>query len=197
MPGTDANPRRKRVWAGRPVFRIQGFRLEGDAIISNRIDIGTAKILRQLPAVERTSSRISNKCVENQRIGTDCGSGGRWFESTQLYRVHSLKSAGFVDEDRRSENPKPALGPPTADQGPLLRTTLSTEKPADDHFAPHSALQAGLTESTRSGTDGTGQRSGRTQASIWGLPTALRKLPLKTPPRFRLKTGARHTSGIG
>ena len=75
-----------RFGAGRRVFRIQVFRLEGDAIISNRIDIGTAKILHQLPAVESTSSRISNKCVENQRLGTDCGSGGRWFESTQLYQ---------------------------------------------------------------------------------------------------------------
>src|SRR5262249_42748922 len=88
--GPDANPRRNGFGAGRRVFRIQDFRLEGDAIISNRIDIETAKILHQLAAVERTSSQISNKSVENQRLGTDCGSGGRWFESplhTQPPRV--------------------------------------------------------------------------------------------------------------
>ena len=74
----------KGVW-GRPP-RYSGFeafdwKAGNYATISNRIDMGTAKILQQLPTVERTSSRISNKRVENKRLGTDCGSGGRWFES--------------------------------------------------------------------------------------------------------------------
>src|SRR5215469_9540066 len=88
--GRDANHCRKGVWGRSP--RYSGFnafdwKARDYATISNRIDMGTAKILHQLPTVERTSSRISNKRVENQRLGTDCGSGGRWFESTQLYRA--------------------------------------------------------------------------------------------------------------
>jgi hypothetical protein len=73
--GRDANHCRKGVWGRSP--RYSGFKAfdwkAGEyAIISNRINIGTAKILHQLPTVERTSSRISNKRVENQRLGTDC-----------------------------------------------------------------------------------------------------------------------------
>jgi hypothetical protein len=87
--GRDANHCRKGVWGRSPRYsRFKAFDWKAGeyAIISNRINIGTAKILHQLPTVERTSSRISNKRVENQRLGTDCGSGGRWFESTQLYQ---------------------------------------------------------------------------------------------------------------
>jgi hypothetical protein len=65
--GRDANHCRKGVWGRSP--RYSGFKAfdwkAGEyAIISNRINIGTAKILHQLPTVERTSSRISNKRVE-------------------------------------------------------------------------------------------------------------------------------------
>jgi len=90
--GRDANHCRKRGLG--PIAAVFGFKAfdwkAGDyATVSSRIDMGTAKILHQLPTVERTSSRISNKRVENQRLGTDFGSGGRWFESTQLYQALS------------------------------------------------------------------------------------------------------------
>ena len=49
--------------AGYSGFKAFDWKAAEYAIISNRIDIGTAKILHQLPAVERTSSRISNKCM--------------------------------------------------------------------------------------------------------------------------------------
>jgi hypothetical protein len=76
--------RLSRSRRGIPDSRLTTWKPAEYAIISNHIDIGTAKILQQLPSVERTSSRISNKRVKNQRFGADCGSGSRWFESTHL-----------------------------------------------------------------------------------------------------------------
>jgi len=71
----SVRPPPKRVWGrspGIPDSRLSIGRRRSTRSFPNRIDIETAKILHQLPAVEHTSSRISNKRVENQRLGTDC-----------------------------------------------------------------------------------------------------------------------------
>jgi hypothetical protein len=49
--------------AGYSGFKAFDWKAAEYAIISNRIDIQTGKVLHPLRAVERTSSRISNKRV--------------------------------------------------------------------------------------------------------------------------------------
>jgi hypothetical protein len=41
--------------------------------------------------------RISHRPLKNQQLDTDCGSGGRWLESTQLYQVLKSGSETFAN----------------------------------------------------------------------------------------------------